>query len=150
MRPIERIDDFLSKVDWDKLYYERWKINPDDLPRVHKSELDNMVHYWKKNYDQRVGQVLINLGLIPDSLFAWNDEEPNILISQGFDPAECYYWGNNYDKDMNRLPKTIYKPIRELSTEHILSIIDGGFIIFNRLYSGIMEEELRRREVEEF
>jgi hypothetical protein len=34
------------------------------------------------------------------------------------------YWGSRYDKDGNLLPQAVWKPIMELSIEHIEAIID--------------------------
>jgi hypothetical protein len=33
--------------------------------------------YWKENPDLRFGQMLINLGIIPDTLPSWNMEDGN-------------------------------------------------------------------------
>lgn len=54
-------------------------------------------------------------------------------------------WGNNYDKDMKRLPETIYKPIMDMSSEHIQSILDGGWVESNPFYENLFKEELKFR-----
>lgn len=53
-------------------------------------------------------------------------------------------WGKNYDKDMNRLPKTIFIPIMDMTTEHIKAIIDGGHCK-SGVYYEIFIEELKLR-----
>lgn len=39
------------------------------------------------------------------------------------DIREQFTWGQNYDKQMNRLPKTIYKKLKDLETNHIVGIL---------------------------
>jgi len=122
MRPIERIDNFLQKVNWDKLA-ERWncELLHGCTPEfnISKETLD----YWKKNPDQRIGQVFINLGLILDSLKIWNDEESDILASQGLPPEEYLYWTSLYDKDDVLLDQPITRLIKDLETSHIKAIL---------------------------
>lgn len=116
MRPIERIDNFLDKINWNRLC-EKWEIN------MNENELRKiLIPYWKNNPDQRVGQALINLGIAPNSLQIWALEEEDILISQGVSPEECVYWTSIYDKEENLLeiPKT--NLIKNLEKGHILNI----------------------------
>ena len=54
-------------------------------------------------------------------------------------------WGNNYDKDMNRLPETIYNPIKDMTSDHIQAILDGGWTKNNQLYEELFKEELKFR-----
>jgi len=54
-------------------------------------------------------------------------------------------WGVNYDKDMNKLPKTIYKPIMEMTSDHIQAILDGGWTKNNNFYEELFKEELKFR-----
>ena len=54
-------------------------------------------------------------------------------------------WGNNYDKDMNRLPETVYNPIMNMTSEHIQAILDGGYVKGNSFYKELFEEELKFR-----
>jgi len=53
-------------------------------------------------------------------------------------------WGQNYDKDMNRLPKTIFKPICELTTDHIQAILDGNYCK-DEMYLYVFNYELSTR-----
>jgi hypothetical protein len=54
-------------------------------------------------------------------------------------------WGNNYDKDMNRLPETVYNPIMNMTSEHIQAILDGGHVEYNKFYKELFEKELKFR-----
>lgn len=125
MRPIERINNFLDKVDW-KLLWERWGIS--ELLKKSKVYINSLnkeiiVNYWKENPDQRIGQLMVNLGLIPDSVKIWNDEEPDILLAQGIPPEECLYWTSIYDKEDNLLDKPITRLIKDLEPNHIKKIL---------------------------
>lgn len=135
MRVLERIDNFLSKVDWGKLN-DRWELRKliPDLKSVLTTQINpTLVEYWKDNFDQRFGQALINSGLVPGNILIWIDEDEDILLDQGLPPEEVYYWKSNYDKDMNPLPKTIFKLIKDLDTDHIENIYKYIFDIGGRL-----------------
>ena len=53
-------------------------------------------------------------------------------------------WGVNFDKEMNRLSKTLWKTIESLDTDHIEAILDGGYAI-NPFYKEVFQEELKFR-----
>lgn len=59
-----------------------------------------------------------------------------------------FCWGKNFDKDMNRLPKTEWITIENMTTDHIQAIVDGGWVDNNPYYSSIFKEELKFRENE--
>jgi hypothetical protein len=123
MRPIERIDNFLAKVNTIKMS-NRWKL--DTIWHINLLSMftsDTFIKYWKENYDMRIGQALINFGIIPDNFSAWNDEEAEILMSQGLPIEECYYWTSHLDKDGKSLPKSTSKLLKDLDTDHIKAII---------------------------
>ena len=48
------------------------------------------------------------------------EEEISKLIK---DIREDFTWGQNFDKDNNRLPETKYQLLKDLSTDHILGIL---------------------------
>jgi hypothetical protein len=54
-------------------------------------------------------------------------------------------WGNSYDKDMNRLPETIYNPIMNMSTDHIQAILNGTWVENSPFYQELFKEELEFR-----
>jgi len=121
MRPTERINNFWCLIDW-RILKERWgcDFNTDPLVQM------EIIEYWNKNTDMRIGQVLINLGLIANNLQIWCDKEEDILIDQGISPEECLYWTSYYDKDMNPIPK-VSKLIKDLDTDHINNIYTHMF-----------------------
>jgi hypothetical protein len=123
MRPIERIDNFLNKVDW-SILKDKWSIEWTYFDDILSQPLTycKFRKYWKENPDQRIGQVLINLGLIPDLFQAWNDEESEILEAQGLAPEEYLFWGSIYDKDMNPIPLT-QRLIKDMDTDHIEKVL---------------------------
>jgi hypothetical protein len=81
MRPIERIPIFLEKVNWDKLQ-DRWEVEISQSLRG-IILTDRVKNHWLKYPDQRFGQMLINLNLLPDYMRVWIDEEIDILLDQG-------------------------------------------------------------------
>lgn len=123
MRPIERIDNFLELVNWSKLA-EQWEISYALIKNIEYIEdiYSQFYCYWKENPDQRIGQVLINLNLVPDKIDIWLAEEHEILLNQGIAPEDCLYWTSWYDKDNNALTKSISKLIKDLETSHINAI----------------------------
>lgn len=54
-------------------------------------------------------------------------------------------WGSNYDKDMKLLPKTVYKTIESMDTDHIEAILNGAYC-HSKYYNDIFEQELINRE----
>lgn len=100
---------------------------------------------WMNNPDWRFSQVLVNLYHLPNiSGFWYYIEEDEILEKLGMEPREYLLWGQNYDKNMNLLPSTIYKPIKDLETDHIQAILDGEYTK-NPKYIKCFEEELKLR-----
>lgn len=54
------------------------------------------------------------------------------------------FWGKNFDKDGNQLPKTQYTPIKDMSSSHILAILTNIKGI-SPLYKETFENELKYR-----
>lgn len=72
-----------------------------------------------------------------------DDEDNYIMIDGGFDDyircsgelksgeikdlmpeiREQFTWGQNYDENNNKLPETIYRPLKDLTSSHITGII---------------------------
>lgn len=156
MRRPERIPKFLELVDHKKLLIDNWKICNKDSEKqttdfnaillTIKIFEDKIKSYWNEHPDLRYSQVLVNLGTIPNFPGYWYyDEESDILNAQGLPLQECLMWGANYDKDMNRLPATVYRYINELETDHIQAILDGQWT-GNSEYIKAFTDELNRRK----
>lgn len=153
MRPKERILIFLEFIEEKKWNVLRniFRFDPEivdtAIDRFYEKEQE-FKDFWLKNPDLRFSQVLVNLGIIPNIPGTWYYiEEDEILEELGISTREYLLWGQNYDKNMNLLPETIYKPIKELSTEHIQAILNGGFTK-RKKYIKCFEEELKLRENE--
>ncbi len=144
MRLPERIPIFIKLVDFDKLE-KHWDTDISQKLRSSINLQSETIKYWEDNFDQRFGQMLINQGLISDSFHIWNDEYDEILKSQGVAEREFMFWGKNYDKDMNKLPETQYVLIKDMDTDHIKNILDGGWVKFNKKYYEIFLNELKHR-----
>lgn len=122
MRPKERLPNFIEKVNWNNLE-QRWDI---DIPMPLRCKLykgGSIYKYWLTYPDLRFGQMLINLGIIPDKLRIWNDEEHTILKDQGLDDREIMFWGRIYDENHNRLPEIQWILIKDMTTTHIEAIL---------------------------
>lgn len=126
MKPIERIDNFLDKVDWTNLILERWRLSGKYLDFLkfinNPEELEEIKRLWKQRSEQRIGQFLINQGLIPDKVSIWYDETAEILHSQGFPWEECLFWGTMLDINEKPLKKPITTLVADLTPDHIRNI----------------------------
>jgi hypothetical protein len=144
MRPKERIPIFFKLVDFKKLEKE-WNVKM--IHQVLSSNLSKKVcDYWRENYDQRFGQVLINLGIVPDNFYIWNVEEEEILDKQGINPREYLLWGQCYDKEGNELPEVRYRLIKDLDTDHIEAILNSEYLHLSDQYRKVFEDEILLRD----
>lgn len=123
------------------------KESDKNIVNIYKN-YDTIKVFWEKYPDQRFGQVLINLQIIPDSYRVWNSEEDQWLIQNKYIlPEEILFWGSNYDKDMNALEETKYSLLKDLTTDHIKNII--SFVGPNGIfYPGCLEYFNQRIENE--
>jgi hypothetical protein len=133
MRPIERIDNFLGKVDWKYLLEDRWKITPI-FNFIKLDHITSIGIYWRNNPDQRIGQVLENLGMINGTMMSWNDEEHDILIDQDIAPEDCLYWTSIFNKNGQKLLQPVTKLISELDIDHINAILVDPRLNLSNLY----------------
>lgn len=153
-RPIERIIPFLEFINGHIVYVfiNIWKLPMNtDVALVYLDKLEgkkeDILDYWTNFPDSRFSQVLVNLGIIPNIPGFWYYmEEDEILEELGIEPREYLLWGQNYDKDMNLLPETIRKPIKDLTTEHIQAILDGGWCKSGK-YFECFKNELKLRKM---
>jgi hypothetical protein len=58
---------------------------------------------------------------------------------------EVFTWGRNYDKDMNRLEQIEYILLKDMDTEHIKAIVDGGWS--QEPITGVFLNELHYRGI---
>lgn len=150
MRPIERIDNFLDKVNLRKVINEIWKLDlSDEHIDMIELEKEYLRKKWKENPDWRFSQLLVNVGLISNVPGFWYyTEEWELLENLGYQPRETRYWGANFDAKMKKLNGTKYKLIKDLNTNHIKAIIDGQWIGEKNPYYTLLTEELKLRENE--
>jgi len=150
MRPKQRIPVFLKEVNWQSLIGLLWEMDGDEKTEYTKrlnEKFDEMVEYWMKNPDLRVTQVLVNMGIIPNKQGFWYyKEDHELLIELGREARDIVLWGVNYTKGMKLLPKTKWTPIKDLATDHIQAILDGGYARGNSFYINLFKEELKLRE----
>jgi len=138
MRTEKRIPEFLKLINMD-MFCDTYGI-----PGISKLSRKTIT-YWKKNPDMRFGQMLINLGLAPDSMRLWADEDDMILINQGHPPENVLFWGQNYDKNGDRLPAVNWVLISKMNTDHIKKVLA---FMTNRLparYQTAFSNELQKR-----
>jgi hypothetical protein len=152
MRPKRRIEIFLEKADLvnvinimfpglEEMYKEKYV---KDI----KKNLSLVKEFWNEHYDLRFSQVLVNMGIVPNYPGYWYYmEEGEILEKLNIDPKEYILWGNNYDKDMNRLEETKYLLVGEMNTGHIEAILDSG-LTRNPKYVKAFKDELKLRKDE--
>jgi len=106
---------------------------------------------WLDNPDLRLTQVLVNTGIIPNfSGFWYNVEDEEIMINSNIlQPREIKFWGQNYDKDMKKLPETNWVLLKDLNTGHIenilLDVLNDKMKISEE-YSKYFSEELKIRQ----
>jgi hypothetical protein len=97
--------------------------------------------YWLKNPDQRFGQLLINLGLVEDSVVTWNCEMTDYTL-----PHEVIRgiqtWGT-YGKKGTFGKKDIF--IKDLLTDHIKAILKTQEHISDELRD-VLKNELKFRK----
>lgn len=137
MRPIERIDNFLQKVDWNLLFMD-WELLFDNKQYYNIEDFEKLfVPYWKANPDQRIGQVLINLAIVPDKMDVWDAEESDILMKQGIAPEDCLFWTSIYGQDGKELEVPVSRLVSTLSKEHITRIFE-----FMKLNNGRIREQM--------
>lgn len=122
MRSKERIDIVLKFFRKNPTIFSKFLYNDEliETPELTK----DFEEFWKKHFDLRLGQALINFHLINDDLFIWAKEESDWLVENDYVPFEnLNSWCSHYDKDHNKLPKPECRLLKDLSTEHIENIL---------------------------
>jgi hypothetical protein len=126
-----------------KLIQNKWQ-TPDGTILISKHRHD-YVEYTDKNGDY----YMIDGGNDYVRKSVNKKEMKNLCIySDGsFETDRFLLWGVNYDKNMKRLPKTEFVPIKDLNTDHIWAIL-LTLPNMNKEYRKVMEEEILFREEE--
>lgn len=126
-----------------KLIQNKWQ-TPDGTILISKHRHD-YVEYTDKNGDY----YMIDGGNDYVRKSVNKEEMKNLCIySDGsFETDRFLLWGRNYDKNMKRLPKTEFVPIKDLNTDHIWAIL-LTLPNMNKEYRKVMEEEILFREEE--
>ena len=106
---------------------------------------------WQTHSDLRMSQVLIRLGIIPNFPGFWfMEEDDNIMIDCNLlKPRDIKFWGQNYNKNMERLPETNWILIKDLSRDHIENIlldVLSGKMRVSEEYIEYFSEELKIRQ----
>lgn len=155
MRTKERIPIVINNLKNNKEKVLRYVLNKmysevsNDLLKEFLNRLDEkwniFINVYKKSIDLRVTQALVISEILPNYQGMWyyiEDEE--LMIDCGLCKArDIYFWGTNYDKNGNELPKTKYKLLKDLDTEHIKNILKLNYI--SEKYRKMFNEELEYR-----
>ena len=153
MRPKERIPIFIRHVNIRQLiteWFKNMKIPTFSMNKAIKeitTKILYLTQYWQDNPNLRFSEVLVNTGLLPTIPGTWYyEEDHDILIKQGCYPRDITLWGRNFNKEGNRLPKTEWILIKDLSTNHIENILISEFIHLNDKYKKYFQYELKFRK----
>ncbi len=121
MRQIERIPIVIDFFKSNDKAFRKFTRQTETLTEASWKEVKKE---WLDNYDQRLGQLLINQGFIVDNFNIWDKEETDWLVENGYFKFEdIHFWGVNYTKDMKLLTKTKYVLLKDLEDNHIENII---------------------------
>lgn len=105
-------------------------------PNRIKPFLNYIEQMWNNNPDLRFGQLLVNLGIVDDSLRTWNAEMTDYFIPHQF-YREIQTW-----KSLNEDSK----PISKLTTSHIKAILKTETHIKDTPMERLLKEELKFRK----
>ena len=106
---------------------------------------------WQTHPDLRMSQVLVRLSIIPNFPGFWfMEEDDNIMIDCNLiKPRDIKFWGQNYNKNMEKLPETNWILIKDLSRDHIENIlldVLSGKMRVSEEYIEYFSEELKIRQ----
>lgn len=100
------------------------------------NDIDFHVQRWSENFesfstgwnlipDLRLTQALVNSGILPNYPGFWyfKEDEQLMIDCNLLEPRDIYFWGQNYDKGLNRLAQTNWVLIKDMSIEHIEAIL---------------------------
>jgi hypothetical protein len=151
MKPHERIPIFLKLIDWDKFVYKYYFDNDKNYTIINtkikeiQSKLPEITYTWTLSPNLRIGQLLINMNILPHDYILWDISCNEILKQQGVDPIKYTLWGS-FGKN-NEFENPQYKLIPELETEHIKNILKTQTLSFD--IGEMMKKELDSRTIKE-
>lgn len=151
MRNILRIPIVIENIDWklfitDVLEYgDDWEVNR--LYNLIQATIEEIEDYWLENPDERLTQVLVNTGLIPNKPGFWYyTEEVQWMIEKKLvEPRDILFWGSIFDENGNRRPKTVWTPIKTITDDHLKAIV--AYFTYN-LTPKVIKEEIKLRNLE--
>jgi hypothetical protein len=150
MRNRERISIFLSYLDEEmmhRLFIKWFQTNFEEIEKQIVKKKRAIKKYWLANHDERFSQVLVNMGFIGNLPGFWYyEEDDDILLALGCNPRDVLLWGQNFDKDMNRLPETNWIKIKDMSTDHIRAVISFMGERLPKKYKSVFQAELELRK----
>ena len=81
--------------------------------------------FWKLTPDLRLSQALVNCGILHNYIGFWYylEDETTMISANILKPRDIYFWGQNYDKDLNKLSQTNWVLIKDMSKDHIEAIL---------------------------
>lgn len=126
MRNSKRIPICLKLLFQNKILYHFLGTNTSGWAKKLHGNWDLIEKEWLKSPDQRVGQLLSNLGLVSKEIenHIWNIDEDDWLIQNGYCNIEdIKFWGINYYKNGKQRKSTKYKLLKDLDNDHIQNII---------------------------
>ena len=152
MRLKERIPIFLELVDWNNLFKNIWKEFSKEFDIYTGTVLERInfiPHYWKLHPDLRISQILVNLGIIPNTPGFWYYmEEWEILEEQGVNPRDYYLWTSVFFKNGNRRKNPKVKVLKDMDTGHIEKLLNGNWIIPMRCRKAFKDELGLRKDLQ--
>ena len=126
MRNSKRIPICLKLLFQNKILYHFLGTDTSGWAKKLHENWDLIEKEWLKSPDQRFGQLLSNLGLVPKDIkdYIWNIEEDDWLIKNGYCNIEdIKFWGINYYKNGKQRKTTKFKLLKNLDVDHIKNII---------------------------
>lgn len=118
MRCKERIPIVLKHLDIGEFL--------DDL-QIPKATIDMNVlkQYWEQHPDLRLTQALVNLNMIENVPGFWyyTEEDKWLIEHNKLDFGDIAFWGQNFDENNLKLPKTKWILLKDLDIDHIKNIL---------------------------
>jgi hypothetical protein len=126
-----------KNLDATKLQYTLLKISKN---------INSIESFWSQNPEQRLTQVLVNMGIIENAAGAWYyvEETEYMITSHILKPEEILFWGS-YGKD--GMQELKYILLKDMETEHIEACLRAQKNM-NKYYRKTMEKIMRLRKLQ--